>query len=167
MLGARDGVRGNEERGNATECGARGPKHGLFDAPSIGERRVGAESGAKRPEYVLHRSHRGAYHDHVRPAHGLDRIEEEAVDDPEILRAAKVRFAPARPHHLSDRASATQGAGEGPADESDPYDAQTLDHAADPGSGSASITRKERMPGVAGRTSDESSHARNRVSWGS
>ena len=133
------------------------PEHGLLDASRVGERRAGVESGAERPEHVLHRAHRGADHDHVRPAGRVGRVEEIAIDDPELARPAKVGLPPARPHHLPHRAGAPQGAGEGSSDEPDPDDAQALDHAAAPPSGSgpgwrsgsAAITRIERIPGVA------------------
>ena len=107
---------GNEEGRNASERGAGGAEHGLLDAPRVGERGLGAEPRAKRPEDLLHRPHRGADDDHVRPAGRLGGIEGPAVHDPELARAAQVLLAPARPHHLADRAGAPQGAGEGAAD---------------------------------------------------
>ena len=86
------------------------------------------------------------------------------VHDPELARAAQVFLAPARPHHLADRAGAPQGAGEGAADETDPDDAEALDHPAGPGPGPDpdpdpgpdSITRSERIPGVAATSASTS-----------
>ena len=83
------------------------------------------------------------------PRAASGRIQGVAVHDAEVPRAAKVLLAPARPHHLADRAGAPEGAGEGAADEPDPDDAKPLDHPARPGSESAWITRNERIPGVA------------------
>ena len=117
--------------------------------PASVSARPGVESGTKGPEHLLHRAHRGAYHDHVRAAGRFGRVQGVAVHDPEIARAAKVRFAPARPHHLADLAGAAKRAREGPADEPHPDDAQALDHAAGPGAEPVSIARIDRMPGVA------------------
>ena len=149
VLGARDGMGRNEKGGNAPERGAGGAEHGLLDAPRVGERNLRVEPREKRPEDLLHRPHRGADDDHVRPAGGLGDIEGPAVHDPELARAAKVLLAPARPHHLADRAGAPQGAGEGAADETDPDDAEAFDHPGGPGPRPDSITRSERIPGVA------------------